>query len=302
MRVGIIGLGRMGFNIMLHLREQKHSVVAYNRSSESVKKAELAGAIPTYSLAEFCQKLPSSPRVIFLMVPAGRAVDDVLARLKPLLKKGDIVIDGGNSNYRDSVRRAKALARSHVNYLDCGTSGGLSGARHGACLTIGGDERVYRRLLPFWRAIACENGFLYCGPSGAGHYVKMVHNGIEYGLLQSYGEGFELLHKAPYRLRLDKIADVWSHGSVVRSWLLELAAEKIKKDHKLARVIGKIGGGETGRWTLDEAKHRHVKMPALSAALLARRASAKKESVSGRLITYIRNGFGGHEMKMRKKK
>lgn len=295
MRVGIIGLGRMGFSIMLHLREQKHSVVAYNRSKDAVKKAARSGAVPAYSLEQFCSSLPS-PRIIFLMVPAGRAVDDVLKGLKPHLKKGDIVIDGGNSNYLDSVKRAKAFARSGIHFLDCGTSGGLTGARHGACLTIGGEERAYRKLLPLWKAIACKDGFLYCGPSGAGHYVKMVHNGIEYGLLQSYGEGFELLHKSPYRLNLAAVSNVWTHGSVIRSWLLELGAEKLKKDAKLAKIVGKIGGGETGRWTLAEAKRRRVKMPALSAALSARRASAKKESVSGRVIAYIRNGFGGHEI------
>ncbi len=298
MRIGIIGLGRMGFNIMLHLREQKHQVVAYNRSSDAVKKAQKAGAIPAYSLDEFCASLPS-PRVIFLMVPAGKPVDEVLEGLKPYLHKGDIVIDGGNSNYQDSMRRSRRLAKYHIHYLDCGTSGGLTGARHGACLTIGGEEKIFRKFLPLWRSIACKNGFLYCGPSGAGHYVKMVHNGIEYGLLQAYGEGFELLHKAPYKLKLEKIAQVWSRGSVIRSWLLELAEEKLAKDPRLEKVVGKIGGGETGRWTLQEAGRQHVKMPALSASLSARRASAKKESVSGRVIAYIRNAFGGHEMKMR---
>jgi 6-phosphogluconate dehydrogenase len=291
----------MGFNILLHLRQQKLSVVAYNRSKDAVKKAKQAGAIPAYSLSQFCNSLPS-PRVIFLMVPAGKSADEVLKGLRPHLKKGDIIIDGGNSNYIDSIRRSKALAHSHVHYLDCGTSGGLYGARHGACLTIGGNERVYSRLLPLWRAIACKNGFLYCGPSGAGHYVKMAHNGIEYGLLQAYGEGFELLHKAPYKLRLDKIAQVWCKGSVIRSWLLELAAEKLKDDAKLAKVVGKIGGGETGSWALQEAARRHVKMPVLSASLSARRASSKKESVSGRVIAYIRNGFGGHEITRRKAK
>ncbi len=300
MRIGIIGLGRMGFNILLHLREQKHAVVAYNRSKDAVKKAEQAGAIPAYSLSQFCNSLPS-PRIILLMVPAGLAVDAVLKGLKPHLSKGDIIIDGGNSNYVDSIRRAKALARSHVHYLDCGTSGGLYGARHGACLTIGGEKKSYSKLLPLWKALACPGGFLYCGPSGAGHYVKMAHNGIEYGLLQAYGEGFELLRKAPYRLRLDKIASTWSHGSVIRSWLLELAAEKLRTDSKLKKVSGKIGGGETGSWALQEAARRHVKMPVLSASLSARRASAAHDSVSGRLIAYIRNGFGGHEIAMRKK-
>ena len=301
MRVGIIGLGRMGFNILLHLREQKHPVVAYNRSAQAVRKAEKAGARGAYSLQAFCSAL-QSPRVILLMVPAGPAVDAVLAGLKPHLKKGDIVIDGGNSNYLDSVRRAKELAKKNIYYLDCGTSGGLTGARNGACLTIGGEEKIYRRLLPLWRAIACKNGFLYCGPSGAGHYVKTVHNGIEYGLLQAYGEGFELLHKSPYKLDLPAIASVWTHGSVIRSWLLELAEEKLGTDPKLQKVVGKIGGGETGRWALKEAAVRKVKMPVLSVSLKARRASARRESVSGRVIAYIRNGFGGHEMRMRKKK
>ncbi|VVB56477.1 6-phosphogluconate dehydrogenase, NAD(+)-dependent, decarboxylating [uncultured archaeon] len=301
MRMGIIGLGRMGFNIMLHLLEQGHEVVAYNRSKESVDKAGKAGAMTAYSLDEFCANLPA-PRVILLMVPAGHPVDEVLKGLKTHLKKGDIVIDGGNSNYQDSVRRAKKMAKGGVQYLDCGTSGGLSGARHGACLTIGGNEKAYRKLLPLWRSIACEGGFLYCGPSGAGHYVKTVHNGIEYGLLQAYGEGFELLHKAPYKLKLDKIAGVWTHGSVIRSWLLELAQEKLKTDPRLQNVVGKIGGGETGRWAIEEAKRRKTDMPVLSASLKARRLSEKHESVSGRVIAYIRNGFGGHEMVLKKKK
>ncbi|VVC01421.1 6-phosphogluconate dehydrogenase, NAD(+)-dependent, decarboxylating [uncultured archaeon] len=299
MHIGIIGLGRMGLNIAEHLLEQNHVVVAYNRSQEAVKRAAQAGAIPAYTIGELCLKL-SAPRVIFIMVPAGQAVDDVLGQLKPELARGDIIIDGGNSNYLDSVRRGKALAKAGIHFLDCGTSGGLSGARHGACLTIGGEEAAYRKLIPLWKAIACEGGYLYCGKSGAGHYVKMVHNGIEYSLLQAYGEGFELLHKAPYRLDLASISDVWTHGSVIRSWLLELGAEKLKEDAKLAKVAGKIGGGETGGWTLQEARRRHVKMPALTAALSARRASATHDSVSGRLIAYIRNGFGAHEMQMKK--
>ncbi len=301
MKVGIIGLGRMGHNIALHLLEQHYALVAYNRSSAPTKKLARASrrAIPAYSIEEFCYAL-SSPRVIFLMVPAGAPVDDVLAQLRPHLSRGDIVIDGGNSLYTDSVKRAKALARSGIRYLDCGTSGGLVGARRGACLTIGGDKKTYRRLLPLWRALACPNGFLYCGPSGAGHYVKMVHNGMEYSLLQSYGEGFALLRAAPYKLDLPAIASVWSHGSVIRSWLLDLAAASLHSDPHLSRVVGKVGGGQTGRWTAQEARRRKIKMPALAVSLRERAASQKKESVSGRLIALMRNQFGAHEIVVRK--
>ncbi|MDE1797869.1 MAG: decarboxylating 6-phosphogluconate dehydrogenase [Candidatus Micrarchaeota archaeon] len=312
MKIGIIGLGRMGHNIALHLSEQNFTLVAYNRSPEPTKKLFRASkkAIPAYSIDEFCYALgrptagarPSTPAIIFLMVPAGQPVDDVLQQLRPRLSRGDIVIDGGNSLYTDSVRRAKALASNGIHYLDCGTSGGLEGARRGASLTIGGEKRIYQKLLPLWRALACKDGYLYCGPPGAGHYVKMVHNGMEYSILQSYGEGFALLHAAPYQLDLPAIANVWSHGSVIRSWMLELAGRSLKTDPRLSKVVGKVGGGQTGLWTAQEAKRRRVKMPALAVSLRERAASQKKETVSGRLIAYIRYQFGRHEFIPRKKK
>ncbi len=311
MRIGFYGLGRMGHNIVLHLLDEKHerhekrsrhSVVAYNRHSDKTRKIARRGAVPSYSVEEFVKKLPR-PRKIWLMVPAGRPVDAVIRQLLPHMNRGDIIIDGGNSFYRDSVRRHAALKKRGISFLDCGTSGGLEGARHGACLTIGGDRTVFKRCEALFRAVAAKGGYAYVGPAGAGHFVKMVHNGMEYAMLQATGEGFELLRRGPYRnLDLRKMADVWSHGSVIRSWLMELAADAFRKDPKLSRIRGRVGGGQTGAWSVKTAKKYRVAVPSVELALRIRKKSRKKDTFSSRVIAALRQEFGGHPVTVTKPK
>ncbi|MBS3102318.1 decarboxylating 6-phosphogluconate dehydrogenase [Candidatus Woesearchaeota archaeon] len=300
MKIGFIGLGRMGYNIALNLLDKKYEVVAHNRSPEPVREIARKGAIPAFTAEELCKKLPK-PKIIWLMVTAGKPVDETIKKLLPCLQKDDILIDGGNSNFIDTVRRHGQLSKRGIHYLDCGTSGGLKGARYGACLTIGGNEKIFKKLEKLFKDIAAENGYLYTGPSGSGHFVKIVHNGIEYVMLEALGEGFDVLNAGPYNLNFREIADVWSHGSIIRSYLTELAVEAFKKDPKLKKIRGVVGGGETGAWVAQYAKKWNVAVPALETALKMRKLSSKKERFSGKVIAALRNEFGGHEVVKNKK-
>ncbi len=300
MRLGFIGLGRMGHNVVLNLMEKGHDVVAYNRSPDKVKEVARLGAIGAYSVDEFVSKLPK-PRTIIVMVTAGSPVDEVLSQLLPLLSKNDVVIEAGNSYFKDSIRRSKLCKKKGMHFLDMGTSGGLMGARHGASLMIGGDKGVFRRLESLFRDIAAKNGYAYMGPSGAGHFVKMVHNGIEYSIEEAYGEGFEVLEKSPYKLDFAKIARVWNHGSIVRSFLLEQALNAFRKDAKLKRFRGIVGGGETGRWTLNTANREKVEMETLRHAIEKREESYRKQSFSTKVVSAMRWEFGAHEEPKKKK-
>ena len=293
MKIGFIGLGRMGANMVLRLMETGHEPAIYNRSPEPAIALAKRGARRAKDLGQLCSML-GKRKVIWLMVSAGKPVDAVIGSLLPFLGKGEVVIEGGNSHYLDSVRRHKSLARRGIEFLDVGTSGGLGGARHGACLTIGGKRKTYRRLVPLFRSLATDGGFLYCGPAGAGNYVKTIHNGIEYSMLQAYGEGFAALERAPYRLNLGKIARAWSHGSVIRSWLLEIAASAFEKDARLSKIEGVVGGGQTGGWAIAQARRAGVRVPSMELALRERRRSEKRPGFSGKVIAAIRNGFGGH--------
>lgn len=294
MQVGVIGLGRMGANITRHLVEQGIKTVVWNRSLEPREELAKEGAIAVET-PEALVKALKAPRVILLFVPAGEVVDEMIEAIRPKLSKGDIVIDGGNSFYRDSVRRGEALKKVGIHFLDMGTSGGLKGARHGACLTLGGDEKVFRSCEWVFKAIAQPQGYAYVGKSGAGHYVKMVHNGIEYSLLQSYGEGFQILAEGPYKdLDLARIADVWSHGSIIRSYLTELAAQAFSADPRLKNIEGKVGGGETGTWAVEEAKKAGTPTPMIELALKAREQSQKKPTFATKVVAVLRNLFGGH--------
>ena len=272
MQVAIVGLGRMGKNIVYHLLEQGVSVVAYNRSRDDVEEVAKRGAIPAYQLNDIQQKWQlnnsgqNNPIVVILFVPSGHPVDEVLwgARsggaqhekdqirvmaqkgLAEILPRGSIIIDGGNSFYKDSIRRYELLKKHGIEFLDMGTSGGLEGARKGACLIVGGDEAIFTRVEPILTKIAVKDGYAYFGPIGAGHFVKMVHNGIEYALVQSFGEGFEILKRGPYKLNLTHVADIYSRGSVIRGWIIELLARALKNDPELSKFQGKIAGGETG--------------------------------------------------------
>jgi 6-phosphogluconate dehydrogenase len=301
--LGILGLGRMGSNVARHCIEQGIRTVVWNRSPGPRRELAKEGAKAVETPQALVEVL-KPPRIILIFLPAGPVVDDMIEAIVPGLSKGDIIIDGGNSHFRDSKRRATALQAAScklqagpIHYLDMGTSGGLSGARHGACLTIGGDEKVFKECEWVFKAIAQKGGYAYVGPQGAGHYVKMVHNGIEYALLQSYGEGFQVLAEGPYSsLDFAKIAKTWSNGSIIRSYLLELAAEGLRKDTRLKNVEGKIGGGETGTWTVEEAKKAGTPTPMMYAALKARSASQKKPTFATKVVAVLRNLFGGHSL------
>jgi len=295
MRLGMIGLGRMGANMTQRLTRGGHGVVAYSRG-DAEKVAREAGADWASSPADLVEKL-GKPAIVWLMIPAGRPVDETIAAMLPKLSAGDVVIDGGNSYYRDSVRRAGELAARGIAFLDAGTSGGVWGLENGYCLMVGGDAGAIERVRPIFETLAPENGFARVGASGAGHYVKMVHNGIEYAMLQSLGEGFEILNAAEFGLDLPQIAEVWRYGSVVRSWLLDLLSDALKKDPRLEHIRGWVDDSGEGRWTLQEAIDHAVPAPALADALFARFRSRQADSFSARAIAALRNEFGGHAVK-----
>jgi len=296
MELGVIGLGRMGSNMSQRLMEGGHRIVAYDRSAEAVRDVAKAGASGAGSLEELVRKL-SPPRAVWLMVPAGAPVAETIHALAPLLSPGDVIIDGGNSYYKDSIQRAASLRKQRLHFLDVGTSGGIWGLKMGYCLMIGGDQEVFRRLEPIFRTLAPEEGYAYMGRSGAGHFVKMVHNGIEYGLLQAYAEGFELLHASPYELDLAQLARLWNRGSVVRSWLLELTEKALAADPGLATIKGYVEDSGEGRWTVLEAVERGVPLPVISLSLLTRFRSQQDESFGAKVIAALRREFGGHAVK-----
>ena len=275
---------------------RSHHVVAYDIDPLSVARTEEIGAEPASSLEELVGKL-QSPRVIWIMVPAGGPVDSVIEGLSSNLEVGDTLIDGGNSFYKDSLRRAEALGERSIHYLDVGTSGGLEGAERGASLTIGGPLEAYRTAEPLLKSIARPGAYLHCGPSGAGHYVKMVHNGIEYAMLQAIGEGFEMLNSSPYDLDLEAMAKVWNNGCVIRSWMLELAGRAFSEDPGLEGLRGEVGGGETGRWMVENAMEMEVPTPVIALSLLMRYRSRQEDTFAGRVVAAIRREFGGHPVK-----
>jgi len=297
MRIGFIGLGKMGMNMVERLLNSGHEVVAYARTQDTVKKAEGKGAIGAKSLQDVLSKL-KKPKIIWLMVPAGDATEETINNAASFLEEGDIVIDGGNSFYKDSIRRAEALAKRKISFIDAGTSGGIWGLKSGYCLMIGGDKDVFRGLEPIFRSLAPENGYAHVGPNGAGHFVKMVHNGIEYALLQGYAEGFEILHsKKELNLNLQNIAYLWNQGSVIRSWLLELAENAFKNDPGLSSIKGFVEDSGEGRWTVAEAVDLDVPAPAITLSLLVRFRSRQDESFSAKVIAALRNEFGGHAVR-----
>jgi 6-phosphogluconate dehydrogenase len=297
MMLGFVGLGRMGKPMVLNLLKKGHKVVAYTpRNIQALQEVESRGAITVRSLTEIPPKLPR-PRIIYLEIPAGEPVENAIKELTPHLESGDILIDGGNSFFKDSMRRAQALKEKGIYYLDVGTSGGQEGAEKGLCLMVGGDEAAYERCVPIFEALAAPGGYAHVGKSGAGHFVKMCHNGVLYAMLEAYGEGFAMLHSAPFKLKLDQIADIWRKGSVVRSWLLDLAYEALKKDPDLRGISHLVGGGETGTWAVETAHELNVPTPCMALALQMRYISRLKELFSGKVIAALRYEFGGHEYK-----
>jgi 6-phosphogluconate dehydrogenase len=292
---GVIGLGRMGGSLVRNLHKAGGRAVVYDLNREAV--AELVsgeGSIGAETLTDLLAKL-TPPRIIWMMVPAGDPVDKVIAELLTHLERGDLLIDGGNSNWRDSLRRAAELKASGIHYLDSGSSGGWEGALNGLCLMIGGEEEAFRMAEPLFRAIAMKDGYAHVGPSGSGHYVKMVHNAIEYGMLQAIGEGFELIESGPFEgIDLSSLADLWNHGSVVRCWLMELAVRAFEKDPELEQITGEIGGGSTGHWALVEGMTFGVPMPAINAAYTMRLRSRQEDSFAGKVVAALRWEFGRH--------
>jgi 6-phosphogluconate dehydrogenase len=296
MQLGFVGLGRMGLNMVTRLIRGGHQVVAYDRSPEAVARAEAAGARGVASLDGLTAAL-TAPRAVWVMVPAGEPTESTVSALARLLSAGDTIVDGGNTNFHDDVRRAESLAAKQLHYVDAGTSGGIWGLQEGYCLMVGGKADVCARLEPIFLTLAPPDGYLRVGDHGAGHYVKMIHNGIEYGLMQAYAEGFELMQQSPYTIDLGAVAGLWNHGSVVRSWLLELAARALAEDADLSGLKGYVDDSGEGRWTLHEGIDRGVPLPVMTAALYTRFRSRQDNPFADRLLAALRNQFGGHAVK-----
>ena len=299
MELGMIGLGRMGANMTARLLEGGHRIVAHDRSRTAIERTVAAGAVGAESVDSLVEQL-SPPRSIWIMVPAGEAVDDTLHVLMPLLNSHDVLIDGGNSNYKDTMRRASALGQQGIEFVDVGTSGGIFGEREGYCLMIGGADAAVQRLRPIFETLApsADRGWAHVGPAGAGHFVKMVHNGIEYGLMQAYAEGFALLaKKTELGLDVRQIAEVWRHGSVVRSWLLDLSAEALAENPALEGIQPYVSDSGEGRWMVSEAIDQQLSAPVITLSLLERLRSRETESFAAKLLAVMRNKFGGHGVK-----
>jgi 6-phosphogluconate dehydrogenase len=296
MRLGMVGLGRMGGNMSTRLVRFGHGVVGYARGEESRRAAAANGAEVADSLETLAAAL-EPPRTLWLMIPAGDPTEKTVASLGDFLDSGDLVVDGGNSNFTDSLRRAAALAERGVAFVDAGVSGGIWGLEEGYCMMLGGPAEAVDRLRPALDSLAPEGGWAHVGPSGAGHFVKMVHNGIEYGLLQAYGEGFEILRSSVYDLDLRQVAEVWRHGSVVRSWLLDLLTKALEGDPNLESVAGYVEDSGEGRWTVLTAIDQDVPAPVTALSLFARFASRQDESFTAKVIAALRREFGGHAVR-----
>lgn len=297
MELAMIGLGRMGMNMVRRLLKGGHKVVAYNRSPDKTRQIMKEGAKGVFSLPELVQAL-KPPRIVWLMLPAGRPVDEYIIQLADLLSKGDIIVEGGNSFYQDDLRHAAQLKPKNIHYLDVGVSGGIWGLKIGYCLMIGGERQIYKFLEPIFKSLAPRDGYLYCGSTGAGHFVKMTHNGIEYGLMSAYGEGFDLLLNSPYgpNLNLAKVAHLWNQGSVVRSWLLELLESALKKDPHLSTIKGYVEDSGEGRWTVQQAINSAVPMPVIACSLFQRFRSRQTDSFADKILAALRQEFGGHRV------
>jgi len=298
MEIGFVGLGKMGMNMVTRLQRDKHRVVAYDRTADLVKQAEGQGCVGASSLADVVSKL-KAPRAVWIMVPSGAPTEETITAVAALMQKGDTIVDGGNTRFIDDVRRAAELKKKGIDYVDAGTSGGVWGLKLGYCLMVGGEKEPVKRLEPIFKTLAPEDGWAHMGGCGAGHYVKMVHNGIEYSMMQGYAEGFELMAKSEYKLDLAKIADLWMHGSVVRSWLLELAAGALSQDPRLENLKGYVQDSGEGRWMIADAIDKDVPVPTLTTALFTRFRSRQEESFAEKMLAALRNAFGGHSVRKR---
>ncbi|ADE70282.1 MULTISPECIES: phosphogluconate dehydrogenase (NAD(+)-dependent, decarboxylating) [Priestia] len=292
MKVGLVGLGKMGINLGQNLLDQRHDVVAFDVNSNAVEQMKGYGASGVSSLQELVQSL-ETPRVVWLMVP-HTVVDSVISEVKPLLAEGDIVIEAGNSHYKESIRRYNELKENKIRFMDVGTSGGMEGARNGACYMIGGDREAWEIVEPIFRDTAVENGYLYAGEAGSGHFLKMVHNGIEYGMMAAIGEGFEVLEKSQFDYDYEKVARVWNNGSVIRSWLMELTENAFSKDAKLDDIKGVMNSSGEGKWTVETALDLQTATPVIAMSLLMRYRSLEDDTFTGKVVSALRNEFGGH--------
>ena len=296
MELGFVGLGRMGGNMVTRLVRDGHRLVAYDRSATAASVAAANGAALAGALGDFVTML-KPPRAVWVMVPAGDPTETTIQALAGVLAKGDTIIDGGNTKYKDDVRRGRELAARGIDYIDVGTSGGIWGLQNGYCLMVGGDPGAVQRLAPLFTTLAPPDGWLHTGRVGSGHYVKMIHNGIEYAMMQAYAEGFELMEVSDYGLDLPAIAKLWNQGSVVRSWLLELTADALAADPKLADLKAYVEDSGEGRWTVEDAVDKAVPTPTITAALFARFRSRRDNSYADRLLAAMRNAFGGHAVR-----
>ena len=302
MKLAMIGLGKMGMNMARRLMLGNHKVVAYDLNKEAVQQISAEGAEGAASLQAVVEQL-STPRIVWIMLPAGKPVEETISRLSELLSPGDIIIDGGNSFYKDDRRRYETLQTSGIRYMDVGVSGGIWGLEVGYCMMMGGDETVFDYLEPIFKTLAPKDGYLYCGKSGAGHFVKMVHNGIEYGLMQAYGEGFEILDASEFAESFDyaKIAHLWNQGSVIRSWLLELAEDAFNKSAELTDITGYVQDSGEGRWTVQQAVDTGVPAEVITLSLMRRFRSRQQDPFSERVLAALRREFGGHAVVSKEK-
>ena len=292
MQVGLIGLGKMGLNLGKNLMDHKHEVAAFDLNASAVEEMKEYGATGTSSLSELVQSL-QSPRILWVMVPHA-VVDSVIDEVTPLLSKGDILIEAGNSHYKESIRRYEQLKKDGIHFMDAGTSGGMEGARNGACYMIGGDQEAWDIVESIFRDTAVENGFLYAGKAGSGHFLKMVHNGIEYGMMAAIGEGFEILEKSEFDYDYEKVSRVWNNGSVIRSWLMELTENAFSKDAKLDEIKGVMHSSGEGKWTVETALDLQTATPVIAMSLLMRYRSLDNDTFTGKVVAALRNEFGGH--------
>ena len=296
MQIGLIGLGKMGSNMVLRLLKDKHEVIVYDRSPEPVKSLQKQGAIGAVSVEDLVSKLPKQ-KIVWFMVPSGESTNYAIREISDELSEDDIVIDGGNSFYKDSVVMARELMKKKIDFLDVGTSGGIWGLENGYCLMIGGEKNVFKICEPIFATLAPKDGYLHVGPNGSGHYVKMIHNGIEYGMLEAYAEGFEIMNASDYKLDFAKLSKLWNQGSVIRSWILELAQKAFVQNPKLAGIASYVDDSGEGRWIVNEAIEKNVSAPIISLSLFERLRSREKECFSAKVIAALRNEFGGHAIK-----
>ncbi|WCK56210.1 decarboxylating 6-phosphogluconate dehydrogenase [Aneurinibacillus sp. Ricciae_BoGa-3] len=293
MKVGLVGLGKMGYNLCLNMLDKGHEVVAFDRDHSTVEKLAHQGAEGVDTLSVLVESL-EKPRVIILLVPAGEITGSVISELAGLVDKGDIIIDAGNSMYKDTLRRYEELRAQGIYLADCGTSGGMEGARHGVCTMVGGDPEAVEIIAPLFESISVENGFMKTGKAGSGHFLKMVHNGIEYGMMQAIGEGFEILDKSDFTYDYEAVARVWNNGSVIRSWLMELMESAFAKQPKLEDIRGVMHSSGEGIWTIDAALDFKASIPVIAMSQFMRFRSLEDDTFHGKVVAALRNEFGGH--------